>query len=197
MANQPSSHSSKARRVPWNMLITSIPVAALASWTVFALLVFCILPTSTPSRKADAVVVLAGAHEERVPVAINHVANGVAPLLLVSVVDASNQLRVASRCDVAGAEALNTQCFSPSPSNTRGEAISVARAQKMRGWNAMVVVTSRYHAARTSVLLSQCTDARVEVVVSEPSLRPDQWLRAVIEETGGLLDAYLRPECRD
>lgn len=188
---------SRTRRAWRKGLILWAAVTPLVSWAVCALLVFWILPPVTPSGKADAVVVLAGAPEERWPVAIRHVVDGVAPLLIVSAVDRSHQQLPVRPCQVPGAEGLDTRCFSPFPVNTRGEAISVADALTRGGWDAAVVVTSRYHAARTKVLISQCTDAKIEVVVSEPSLRLKEWIGAAIEETGGLLDAFLRPECKN
>jgi hypothetical protein len=35
------------------------------------------------------------------------------------------------------------------------------------------------------------------MVASHPALSPGQWLRRFIIETGGLIDASLRPECAD
>jgi hypothetical protein len=50
---------------------------------------------------------------------------------------------------------------------------------------------------RAGRLISQCTTADVQMVASHPDLGPGQWLRRFVIETGGLLDASLRPECVD
>lgn len=192
----PSPSSVQLHRTRRTLLVLVAAGTAVFVWTVWAVLIFVILPSAVPSGKADAVVVLAGAQEERWPVATKLVTDRVAPRLLVSTVDAHNTQGPARPCVIAGSEGLDTRCFAPDPDNTRGEAMSVAQALKMGNWDSVVIVTSRYHAARTKILISQCTTASVEVVVSEPSLNFFQWMRVTIEETGGILDAFLRPQCK-
>lgn len=168
---------------------------ALLTWAVGAVFVFGILPSATPSGKAAAVVVLAGAEAERWPVAVRLVNDNFSPVLLFSTVDDQGERRRVRPCQIAGTVGMDTRCFSPAPVNTRGEAVSVAEAIELGDFDSVIVVTSRYHAARTHLLLSQCTSARIEVVVSEPALTPFGWISVAVVETGGLLDALLHPEC--
>ena len=57
------------------------------------------------------------------------------------------------------------------------------------------MVTSSYHVTRAGRLIGQCTTADVQMVASHPDLDFVQWIRRFVIETGGLMDASLRPEC--
>ncbi|CAN5350298.1 hypothetical protein BH23ACT9_BH23ACT9_21820 [soil metagenome] len=85
----------------------------------------------------------------------------------------------------------------PDPPTTRGEAEAVARLGEEEGWTSVVVVTSDYHARRAGHLLRQCLDADVAVVHIDHARAFATDVGRVIREVGGLLDAWVRPACRD
>ena len=94
------------------------------------------------------------------------------------------------------AQAIETRHlgFTISPHEECGleEAVRLIEAN---GWKSVTVVTSSYHVTRAGRLIGQCTTAEVQMVASHPALDVGQWIRRFVIETGGLIDASLRPEC--
>lgn len=137
---------------------------------------------------ADAVVVLAG-DESRLPVALSLVRDGVAPVLVVSEDESGEDVARATLCENGEIEKVEIVCRRASPFSTRGEARLVGRLAEARGWNRLVVVSSRYHLFRAERLIRRCTDA--ELVMrgsSEPALDNLQaigfeWLKLGVAET--------------
>ena len=62
-------------------------------------------------------------------------------------------------------------CFRASPYSTRGEAETVSRLARARGWHTLVVVTSRYHERRAHMLFRRCTNAKLEFVPAHASVQ--------------------------
>jgi len=109
---------------------------------------------------ADAVVVLAG-DESRLPVGLELVRDGAAPVLVVSEDPTGHdeeRTRTCKRGRVAGAELV---CRLAVPYSTRGEARMIATLADRRGWDRLVVVTSRYHLFRAERIIERCTDAQL------------------------------------
>lgn len=140
----------------------------------------------------DAVVVLAGAADERREVGEALVDGGFAPELVLSSTGLPGNASTDAACseDTGG-----TTCFRPDPLTTRGEARAVAALARERGWDSMIVVTSTYHVTRAHVNVSQCSDADVTMVASEPDLDAGEWLARFVEETVALAASFLRPAC--
>ena len=61
-------------------------------------------------------------------------------------------------------------CFHPAPYSTRGEAEAFSRLAAKRGWQSVVVVSSRYHLVRARMLFERCYEGRVETASSNGSL---------------------------
>lgn len=61
-------------------------------------------------------------------------------------------------------------CFEPDPYSTQGEARWIAREAEERGWDSVVVVTSRYHVPRTRMIVGRCFKGDLAVVGAEPPL---------------------------
>lgn len=131
-----------------------------------------------PVSRADAVVVLAGG-ESRLDVGLDLVRDAVAPALVVSEdVSGRDDQRVAF-CADGGVDAkladVEVICRKASPFSTRGESRVVAELADRRGWNSLVVVTSRYHLFRAERLIRRCTDAKLAMRGAS-----DGWLRNVV-----------------
>jgi uncharacterized SAM-binding protein YcdF (DUF218 family) len=104
--------------------------------------------------EADAVVVLAGS-DVRLPVALRLMKDGVAPTLVVS--DGFNDEDEERRRLCTGPPTPYTLvCRKPDPYSTRGEARMIRDLARARGWDSIVVVTSRYHLLRTRMLVGRC-----------------------------------------
>lgn len=135
------------------LLLVGAVVLAVASVPVL------LMAPDDDVTSADAVVVLAG-DESRLPVAVSLVRRGVAPVLLVST-DSSDEPR-ARLCE-AGTTGYELVCREPVPYSTRGEARMTDSLARERGWDSVVVVTSRFHVRRTRMLFDRCLDADVAV----------------------------------
>ena len=168
-------------------------VSVLLVWLLVAVNLFYYPQTAQEPGRADAVVVLAGAASERLPVGRDLMRAGNAPVLVLSTTDTPGNTNIDIVCKYTEDPAI--RCFSPSPLTTRGEARSVARLAADNGWDEIIVVTSKYHLVRAEANIEQCSNATVRMVAAEPDLSAGQWLGRFVEETGGLLAAFLRPAC--
>jgi uncharacterized SAM-binding protein YcdF (DUF218 family) len=136
---------------------------------------FVFAPEDSP-RLSDAVVVLAGSPGDRLPEGIALVRRGIAPVLYVS--DGERQ---ASRDLCRRRTPYDVVCVRPEPYSTRGEAETVERIARRRGWRRVVVVTSDYHVRRARMLFDRCLGRdHVLVVGTRPSL-PRFALGALLE----------------
>ncbi|MGW9405412.1 YdcF family protein [Arthrobacter sp. NPDC055585] len=168
-------------------------VSALLLWLLVAVNLFYYPQTSREPGSADAVVVLAGAASERLPVGRELMREGSAPVLVLSTTDTPGNTNMDIVCKYTQDPSI--RCFSPSPLSTRAEARSIARLAADNGWDEIIVVTSTYHLVRAQANIEQCSNARVQMVAAEPDLSARQWLGRFVEETGGVLAAFLRPAC--
>jgi len=136
---------------------------------------------------ADAVVVLGGS-SERIPTALDLIADGGAPVLVISEDDAGGErARICREREVEGAEVI---CFRAEPYSTRGESRHIAGLVDERGWDRIIVVTSRFHLLRAGRLIRRCTDADLVMRGAEPEpldtdlvAIPLEWAKLVLAET--------------
>ena len=132
--------------------------AATARYVVWA-------PSDAPGR-ADAVVVLAGGRGERLEEATRLMDAGTARVLAVSHGRQPGWTEGNRLCN--GVERYEVVCFEPEPDRTYGEARAVRRLAGERGWRSVVVVTSRYHVTRATMLVDRCFDGDVRGVGARP-----------------------------
>ena len=151
-------------------------------------------PPLTGPAPSDAVVVLAGASEERLPVARELIDESVAPVLAVTSTDTPGNASADRLCRTEAAD-VPVVCYSPSHGNSRDEIRALAQVIDKQDWDQVTVVTSRYHATRAYTLLGQCSSADIQIVVSEPGFGVAEWLRRFVIEFGGLAQAYWNPVC--
>ena len=153
-------------------------------------------PQPAIPASVDAIVALGG-DNERALRGYDLLRMGVAPELVVSHTEGRNPLRA------RGSAAMvlchdppeGVSCVAPDPDTTRGEARAIAELADAHGWERVVVVTAGFHARRAGLLVGQAApalDVTVVKVAYNRTLARDAWY--VIHETGGLLDAVLRPE---
>jgi uncharacterized SAM-binding protein YcdF (DUF218 family) len=136
-----------------------------AAWVAASLALY-VFPREDSPRHADAVVVLAGSRRERLPRALELMRSGVAPVLLISGGRDPRWTQAHPYC--AGKSRFRTVCFDSHPFSTRGEAETVGRMARARGWHSVVVVTSTYHVFRARMLFERCFDGRVLAVGGRP-----------------------------
>ena len=109
--------------------------------------------------RADAVVVLFGGRA-RLPVGIELAQRGIAPVLVVSQ-GRDRGWRAPGLCDRRD---LRVLCPVADDESTRGEARLIGRLARERGWDSLVVVSSRFHMFRAKLLIRRCYDGRLAMV---------------------------------
>lgn len=173
-------------------------------WFAASLWLFCLMSTPVPPA-VDAVVVLGGISDERLPVgqalaagqsaAQSGAGHGGPPVLVLSRTDSAANSAADSLCKETPFPQEALVCFRPEGMDTRGEAAAVGKLVAANGWRSVAVVTSSYHVLRAGTLIRQCTAAEVSMVASKPTMDSLRWLRRFAIESAGLVDVLLRPEC--
>lgn len=158
----------------------------VAAWLVACAVLFVWPPAQTGAPAgADVVVVLSGS-TKRLPPAEALIRRGVAPVLALSSVRETPKLRAERRlCRLGTYAGATVLCFEARPYSTRGEARTVAKLAKRRGWHSIVVVSSTFHLTRASMLFHRCFSGRLWFVGA-----PSTWWRLPVEwaaETGKLI----------
>jgi uncharacterized SAM-binding protein YcdF (DUF218 family) len=146
-------------------VIVSVLVAALAVASV----PLFILYDDDEVAQVDAVMVLAG-EKRRLPVGLELVERGVAPVLVISDGLDPRWTQANRLCRFGDPEKI--VCTRPDPYSTRGEAQLAARLARERGWDSIAVVSSRFHLFRARLLFERCFDGKLAFVGSpNPELR--------------------------
>jgi uncharacterized SAM-binding protein YcdF (DUF218 family) len=162
-------------------------IAALIVVWLLACLVLFVWPPSESSAPAhaDVVVVLSG-NKRRLPPALALIRRGVAPVLALSTVQRTPHWPEAEHlCATKRYYRARVLCFTAVPFSTTGEARTLARLARERGWRSIVVVTSTFHITRAHMLFRRCYKGRFAMVGSPSTWwkLPDEWL----SETAKLL----------
>ena len=153
--------------------LLALALAAFLALAVASVFLF-ILYDDDPVAKADAVVVLAGS-KRRLPVGLSLFEQGVAPVLLISDGLDPRSPRTVRLCR----QRTDVLCPSPDPYSTRGEAQLVARLARERGWDSVVVVSSRFHLFRARILFERCFGGELAFVGA-----PSPWWQLPISIAG-------------
>jgi uncharacterized SAM-binding protein YcdF (DUF218 family) len=166
-------------------LLAALGVVGVAGLALsFPLFVF---PRTEPPGRADAVVVFADGRARRIATGARLVAEGVAPVLVVSDGGAGHTLEARACRRGVGVPAV---CVTPEEPTTDGEVRAFAGLAAERGWRSLVLVTSRHHLRRATWLMDQCYDGRTFTVrAAEPRLAVGEWVPRVLHEWAGLAAA--------
>jgi uncharacterized SAM-binding protein YcdF (DUF218 family) len=170
-------------------VIRSALVIFLAGYALVVVWLFVIDHGDAPI-KADAVVVLSGA-KNRLPVGVRLMHDHEAPLLVVSRNDKPTALEQRACAHELGVETL---CFRADPFSTKGEAERIGKLAKQRGWDAVDVVTSKFHSYRAKLMIERCYHGRLALVDS-PNPTGFSLLRNALLEPAKLAYHELRRSC--
>jgi uncharacterized SAM-binding protein YcdF (DUF218 family) len=166
--------------------ILLVLAALVAAWLVACLVLFVWPPAeSSPPAHADAVVVLSGNKRRLLP-ALALIRQGVSRVLALSTVQRTPHWPEAERlCATHRFAGARVVCFTAVPFSTRGEARTVTRLARERGWHSVVVVTSTFHVTRADMLFRRCYHGRLSVLGSGSTWwkLPEEWA----SETGKLI----------
>jgi hypothetical protein len=134
-------------------------------------------------RRVDAIVALAGSRT-RLPVALDLLHRHVARTLVVS-----RDAKDTARRRLCRRPPKGVLCIDARPYSTRGEARTVARLARTRGWHSLALVSSRFHLFRVRLLFRRCTGARLELVPAPvkwwvwPIAVGSEWSKLAVAET--------------
>jgi uncharacterized SAM-binding protein YcdF (DUF218 family) len=131
--------------------LVAVLLAASAAWGLMigGLLIW---PSTRTLSHADAVVVLAGDHGERLPRARALLRRGVANTLVLDGAPDSDQAM--QLC--AGGQLFQVICLFPRPDSTATEAQAAARLSAARHWKTLIVVTTTDHVLRARMRFRRC-----------------------------------------
>ncbi|MGG5171539.1 YdcF family protein [Pseudarthrobacter sp. J1738] len=181
----------------WERTLLRVGIAVLLCtflWLFVAARLFVFVPQGHPG-KVDAVIVLGGRSDERLPAGMKLQESTGAPMLVLSKTGLLGNVEADMLCDTRSNPSSSFECFTAVPLNTRGEAEAISELVRVHGWKHIAVVTSKYHVTRSGELLRQCTVADVTMVYSEPSLGVLGWAWRLVVESAGTVDVMMRPEC--
>lgn len=159
-------------------------------------------PRSDSPERVDAIVVVAGAKDDRYVYARHLAEQGVSDSILVSRPRTSTgpyATGLDSYCAATPVVArdgrrLQIECFSPDFDTTQGEAARATRIAHSRGWESLLVVTYWGHVSRVRIYFEQCFEGDVYVTDTPRPLSKSR-KDALLHETGGYVKAFLRPAC--
>lgn len=162
-----------------------------------------LFPQVDSPGRVDAIVVVAGAADDRYVYARHLAETGVANRILVSQPspsgDDSYSAAIDAYCESSPVTArdgrrIQIECFQPDVSTTEGETTAATRIARDRGYDSLLVVTYWGHVSRVRIYFEQCFDGPVYVTDTP---RPTQISRkyALLHETGGYFKAFLKPAC--
>lgn len=192
--NEPTRFRRTRTALLWLWAAVAVLLALLIMFLTASYFLFYNPPLASAGT-ADAVVVLAGASSERLPVGLELMQDGAAPVLVLSHTNAPGNIYADELCEDPDQVEHPVLCFAPGVETTRGEARSIARLAAGNGWDEIIVVTSRYHLTRAGYYIGQCSGVQVHKVASDPQLGPREWLARFAEESAALASAYVRPVC--
>ncbi|MFP4512881.1 MAG: YdcF family protein [Acidimicrobiales bacterium] len=163
---RPSTWSLRRRALAAPLIGLAIVFAA-STYRLF------VAPPTDVVDQVDAVVMFVGGRGERLTTAEALMDDGAATILVIP------------NGEISGWEAGNRACREersyqvlcpfPDPDTTRGEARLIAELARREGWNELAVVTSTYHLARATLLLSRCFDGTIVAVDAPTDLGPWSW----------------------
>jgi uncharacterized SAM-binding protein YcdF (DUF218 family) len=117
-----------------------------------------------PLQRADAVVVLGGAHDGRESYGLAVARQVSAGVLLLSDPYPPGDPVMQHAC-TGRTGTVTVICRRPVPASTRGEALQARALAAERHWARIVVVSWRYHLPRARLIFSQCFSHRPETVI--------------------------------
>ncbi|MEH6820661.1 MAG: ElyC/SanA/YdcF family protein [Dietzia psychralcaliphila] len=159
-------------------------------------------PRADSPDRVDAIVVVAGAMDDRYVYARHLAEEGVADRILVSQPTGGSE-RYASYLDsfcastpvlARDGRSVEVDCFTPDIDTTEGETTAATRVARERGWGSLLVVTYWGHVSRVRIYFEQCFDGAVHVTDTPQPLSRSR-KHALLHETGGYVKAFLKPAC--
>lgn len=145
-------------------MVFILTITLIPAWFIF--------PPRDEAEHADAVLVLAGASDNRHELAAQLIEEGFSHNLVVSNPDGEIEKTGSAYCrgNLQPNSADEVVCMKPEPSTTNGEALTIEELAAKHSRTSVAVVTNRPHTRRVRTNFDQCTELdvaviRIEVVV--------------------------------
>jgi uncharacterized SAM-binding protein YcdF (DUF218 family) len=170
------------RRVLVGLIVLVVVFAAATARLI-------IWPASGMPARVDAIVMLAGPGDDRLPAALALAREHRAPVLVVS----TGWEGYGGPCP-APVSGVRLICFEPNPGNTRGETEYVASLARRNHWHSIVLVTITPQDTRARMLMRRCYDGSVYVMTAGIPL--SSYPYQIAYEWGALFKAeFLQRSC--
>ncbi|MET9488868.1 YdcF family protein [Nocardia sp. NPDC006630] len=170
---------TRRRAVAVAVLLTVVAVVA-ALWPVY------VRPQLDTPMRADAILVLGGAHDGREELGLRLAHEGFAPRVLIS--DPYRNSGLINRI-CHGGYSFRVECFDPNPRTTRGEGRYLALRARQEGWHRVIVVTFTPHISRARYILGKCWGGEVLMLDSHPSIGVLRWSYQYVYQSAGYAKA--------
>ncbi len=125
-----------------------------------------VLIVADPIEPVDAVVVLSGGTGDRLALAIEMNADGIAPNLVITDADRTANARLRGDAIEGGFAREDVYITDLPVDSTEDEAVAVREFAQDQGWTRLMVVTDPYHSFRTRLIFRQVLrDSGIDVFV--------------------------------
>lgn len=196
MPVRPRSRRRRIALVATALVILTVAVAGLTAASAV------LFPRTDSPDRVDAIVVVAGAQDDRYIYARHLADQGVADRILVSQPSGGPSpyaTALKSYCATTPITArdgrnIDVECFTPDIDTTEGETTAATRIARERGYESLLVVTYWGHVSRVRMYFEQCLDGAVYVTDTPRPLSKSR-KNALLHETGGYVKAFLKPAC--
>lgn len=173
-------HKNRARNV-WLVLGVALVVLIAGLWPVY------VRPRVDAPARADAILVLGGAHDGREKLGLRLASAGYAPRVLFS--DPYEDSALMNRI-CHSRYSFQVTCFDPSPRTTRGEGRELAGLAAAENWHRVIVITFTPHISRARYILGKCWDGELLMVDPEPHISIRRWAYDYVYQSAGYLKAF-------
>lgn len=161
-----------------------------------------LFPRVDSPERVDAIVVVAGAQDDRYVYARHLAEEGMADHILVSepptgsgrYATALDSYCAATPVTARDGRQIDIECFAPDVDTTEGETTAATRIAREHGYESLLVVTYWGHVSRVRMYFEQCFDGSVNVTDTPRPLSKSR-KDALLHETGGYLKAFIKPAC--
>lgn len=188
MVRKKRARTSGKRRKVAVAVLGIVAVSIVAGWEPY------VSPRVDEPSRADAIVVLGGAHDGREEFGLELAEKGFAPQVVFS--NPYGRKGVGSYGDTEymsdlcnGTYDFTVTCFVPDPSTTRGEGREIRRLAEEQNWKHVLVVTFRPHVSRSRYILDKCWDGDLTVLASPTELPWWAWTWQYVYQTAGFARA--------
>jgi len=137
----------------------------------------------------DAVVVHAGGKGERLDHALQLMAAGAAPTLVIMRGSAPTWPQANALCGQV--DPFEVLCPPPDPDTTIGEALALRTLAFERNWGVVVAVTSDYHLRRATYLDAKCSSSNIVGSAAASELSAPIYASRVVKEMAAMLQALI------